>query len=213
MVYQWDHCTHPDRIKNATKRMWKHDKSVFGLYKSAELHTSFRQRLPLAVYGVGLALLMLGYLAWVLYGRYQARQAEANAADTVGAPVQSAPVQAQASTIGQGGSSQNGTWPVLNVSAKVDEREPYHDRALHLDGCWIADRELPRCMFGISIAGVRLGTVSTAQLLAAGYSWRLVAPCSGVLIYQGKERSVTCDSPKPPAYETEPQKPPIDQTA
>lgn len=212
VVYQWDHCTHPDRIKNATKRIWQHDKKAFGLYKSAEVHTSFKQRLPLAVWGLVLAAVLLVYLLWMLWGRMQDRFKGEQPSQTAAAPAgQASPAQAPAAVPGGAAGPaglQNIAWPVVNVAAKVVDREPYSDRAVHLDGCWSAGDPLPKCLFGISINGRRLATVTTAQLLAAGYSWRLVAPCSGLLIFGERERPVTCDTPAskyeaPPMQATE----------
>lgn len=75
IVYEWDHCTHPDRTKNAVKRPWFHNKKAFGLYKSAELHTKHRHP--------------LGYVMWALfalipatgYAIYSAAGAQANQLD------------------------------------------------------------------------------------------------------------------------------------
>jgi hypothetical protein len=59
IVYEWDHCTHPDRTKNATTRFWKHKKAAFGLYKSAEVHTKQKQAIPFAVFAFVLAVVAL----------------------------------------------------------------------------------------------------------------------------------------------------------
>jgi len=59
IVYEWDHCTHPDRTKNASTRFWKHKKASFGLYKSAEVHTKQKQTIPFAVFAFVFAVLAL----------------------------------------------------------------------------------------------------------------------------------------------------------
>jgi hypothetical protein len=52
IVYEWDHCTSPDRIKNATSKVWRHDRQAYKLYKSAEVHTKAKHRIPVAVFAL-----------------------------------------------------------------------------------------------------------------------------------------------------------------
>lgn len=64
IIYEWDHCTHPDKIKTAGVTYWRHDKSAFGLYKSAEVHTKPKTGAVWPIYVLGLAVLAflgLGY--------------------------------------------------------------------------------------------------------------------------------------------------------
>lgn len=64
VIYEWDHCSHPDKTKNAAVTYWRHDKKAFGLYKSAEVHTKPSAARPYHIYigmaAVGVAL-FLGY--------------------------------------------------------------------------------------------------------------------------------------------------------
>jgi hypothetical protein len=64
VIYEWDRCTHPDKVKTAAVTYWRHDKKAFGLYKSAEVHTKPANAIPWPLYVMGLAVvasLFLGY--------------------------------------------------------------------------------------------------------------------------------------------------------
>lgn len=69
VVYEWDHCTHPDRLKNATATPWRHKKDAFGLYKSAEVHTKGQASKPFALVLLLLAALALPFIGWYAYDR------------------------------------------------------------------------------------------------------------------------------------------------
>lgn len=58
LVYEWDHCSRQLMYSKALKKSpFRYDKSVFKLYKSAELHTKPKTSIPPLVYAVILALL------------------------------------------------------------------------------------------------------------------------------------------------------------
>lgn len=47
MIYEWDHCSNPGQVKTAlSSRMWWFPRKAFGLYKSAQLHTKTKARIP-----------------------------------------------------------------------------------------------------------------------------------------------------------------------
>lgn len=72
VVYEWDHCTHPDRLKSATATPWRHKRAAFGLYKSAEVHTKGKASMPMAfvvLLVAGLALPVIGYYAYTRLAR------------------------------------------------------------------------------------------------------------------------------------------------
>lgn len=47
VVYEWDHCSRSLLYKNAmTKWPWRYNKEIFKLYKSAELHTKQKRKMP-----------------------------------------------------------------------------------------------------------------------------------------------------------------------
>lgn len=70
--YEWDHCSNPSSTKSAVaSRPWRYPREVFKLYKSAELHTKQKRRIPVALLVLGAGLL---YLAWGIpstYARFQ----------------------------------------------------------------------------------------------------------------------------------------------
>lgn len=59
LVYEWDHCHNPNTIRDASASIWRHDKAAFSLYKSAEVHTKLKHRVPFAVYVLLFALVAL----------------------------------------------------------------------------------------------------------------------------------------------------------
>lgn len=63
-VLEWDRASNVNQAKTAVHRTWRHDKKAYSVYKSAEVHTKFGQRIPYAVIALGLALLLLPYLWW-----------------------------------------------------------------------------------------------------------------------------------------------------
>ena len=76
IVYEWDHCSRSLMYsKSIAKSPWKYDKSVFDLYKSAELHTKSPRRIPSVVWLILLAIGSIAYLAPTAYGRISARSA------------------------------------------------------------------------------------------------------------------------------------------
>lgn len=82
VVYTWDHCTNPDRRASAQKAIVRHDKSVFKLYKSAEVHHKPKVKIPAVILLFPLVLVAAAFLIW------RAVQAVAPAAP----PVPSIPV-------------------------------------------------------------------------------------------------------------------------
>ena len=63
IVYEWDHCSRQLMYsKSISKSPWRYDKSIFKLYKSAELHTKTPRRIPTLAIVVLLALAGSAYL-------------------------------------------------------------------------------------------------------------------------------------------------------
>lgn len=90
VIYEWDHCTHPDKVKSAAVTYWRHDKSAFGLYKSAEVHTKHKVGTVWPMYVLGFAVLAVVGLGYRFYeARLHAGKVEAIAASS---PVPSAAI-------------------------------------------------------------------------------------------------------------------------
>jgi zona occludens toxin len=74
IVYEWDHCSRSLMYsKSIAKSPWRYDKSVFELYKSAELHTKSPRRIPSVVWLILLAFGSISYLGPTAYSRISAR--------------------------------------------------------------------------------------------------------------------------------------------
>lgn len=74
VVYEWDHASKSLLYKNAlTKSPWRYDKSVFKLYKSAELHTKQKRKLPGLVWFILIGLLGSAYAFPTLKNRLTER--------------------------------------------------------------------------------------------------------------------------------------------
>lgn len=71
VIYEWDHCTSPDRTKNAVKTPWRYDTKAFGLYKSAELHTKHRHKLGVAFVVTLLVIPTAAFAWWYAIDRQQ----------------------------------------------------------------------------------------------------------------------------------------------
>jgi zona occludens toxin len=94
VVYEWDHCTHPDKTKSAQVSYWRYDKKAFGLYKSAEVHTKPVVGKPLALYGIVAGVLALVGLTFYLNSKRHHAQAEPAAASSAVVPAAASAVQA-----------------------------------------------------------------------------------------------------------------------
>ena len=74
VVYEWDHASKSLLYKNSiTKSPWRYDKSVFKLYKSAELHTKQKRKLPGLVWFIAAGLAGVVYFAPNLQARINDR--------------------------------------------------------------------------------------------------------------------------------------------
>lgn len=189
MVYQWDKVSNPDRIGKATGRLWKHDKTAFGLYKSSELHNKFGQRLPLAVWVLVPALVGLAVAAWVVSSRVSDRTKGTVTATP--AAVAPSPAAQAASGAPAEAARPSQVFPALDVRPVVLDREPYAGRGLQIEGGYLLDGK-PFAIFGLIQDGQRIATVTLAELVRAGYAYTAVAPCSGLLRFRDQERVLSC---------------------
>lgn len=81
--------------------------------------------------------------------------------------------------------------------------DPFSGRGLHLVG-YMKGRAREVWTFVISQNGQGLITITDAELVAAGYTWKGHSHCSGVLTYQGGTRNVICDSPQVGVFSSTP---------
>ena len=69
LVYEWDHCSNPDRTKDSVATYFKHDKKAFSLYKSAEIHTKHKAKVPLPAFLALAAIVALPVVGYSAYSR------------------------------------------------------------------------------------------------------------------------------------------------
>lgn len=90
VAYEWDHCSRALLYSKSLKKApFRYDKSVFKLYKSAELHTKPKTSIPTLVYVVGAAVLGAAFLIPAAIGRIAGKSEEVAspaAASTFGLP-------------------------------------------------------------------------------------------------------------------------------
>jgi len=72
--------------------------------------------------------------------------------------------------------------------------EPFAGRGVHLSGYLEAGKRR-MWTFTLSQNGQGLGSITDAELLQAGYTWRGDSQCSGLLTYGAVKRAIVCDAP------------------
>lgn len=81
------------------------------------------------------------------------------------------------------------------VTTDGTDPEPYGPFGLHLTGRMrMQDREI--WTFSVSQNGTIMHAVTDHQLAKAGYRWRPMSDCAGVLEWEMKKRAITCNSPQ-----------------
>ena len=72
--------------------------------------------------------------------------------------------------------------------------EPFSGSKIHLSG-WMRMGGRLVHSFVVSAQGYRLFELQEREIVAAGYIFRALGECSGVLTFRGKQRAVICDAP------------------
>lgn len=138
IVYEWDTCSRTLLYKNAlAKAPYRYDKSVFDLYKSADLHTKTPRRMPSLLWGVGIAIAGMAWFGPAAYGRISER---------INPPPVKPPVVSvvKAPPTGQGGATahQNAPGaPVVPPAAPVAPAPVYAGCAAIRDKCRCFDQK------------------------------------------------------------------------
>lgn len=190
-VYTWDHAANPERYNLANKAVWRRKAAHYRLFHSAVAHvkppTSGR-----AIFVVlPVLIISTGFLFYRFSERWRSQPQQQQ-------PVATAPGQPLSSPLGL--SSLRPTGPIaaggtaLRAAAPVKDREPWAGFGVHLSGSW-SEGEVTRSIWSLSIDGRVVATLAERDVHRAGYAWRLLAPCVGVLVYGDRERLVRCDSP------------------
>jgi zona occludens toxin len=109
--YEFPQCRENlDTLPSANARPYKLPKKVFGLYKSAEIHTKQKHRLPLAVYAFALAVLVVLVLGYKTYARISSQTQEVK--ETI------KPIENSSKAIGLDGSGTVANVPI-NSAKKI----------------------------------------------------------------------------------------------
>ncbi|WHZ11207.1 MAG: hypothetical protein OJF60_001646 [Burkholderiaceae bacterium] len=128
VVYSWDACSvDVHRTKGSTMSMWSYPKSAYKLYKSSELHTKQRQRVPLFLIVPVLAL-VLG--VWAVPRAYSAIKGS-----MTGQGVGSSHSSAAAPVLPASQPVAVASAPVAPASALASSKPA--DDAPHLAGCFV----------------------------------------------------------------------------
>lgn len=100
MIYEWDACSDSlSGMNNAVKSSWSYPSEVFKWYKSAEIHTKQRFKLPLWLGILPLGIVLCGYFFPQAYSAVMHPKVSGKAAGQPSAPDA---IQVQTSTIAPG---------------------------------------------------------------------------------------------------------------
>lgn len=84
--------------------------------------------------------------------------------------------------------------PVSEPASDVDP-EPYAGKGFHLTGVMrLKGRTL--YTFAVSASGSVLTSVTSEELVAAGYRWQALTDCAGYLRWGKSSKAITCDAPQ-----------------
>lgn len=110
-------------IREALISVYRLDKSVYGLYKSAEVHTKIRTKKSKLLMLFPLALCLVGYGVWSFtgfWGKFSGEEKQTNTASTI----QTAQAQTQSSTVSASEPVSNGQYP--KAETKPEEQKKPH---------------------------------------------------------------------------------------
>lgn len=105
----------------------------------------------------------------------------------------SAPVGPVAASPAAAAGGNNGARPMVAMLAS-DVPEPMASKEIHVTGMiQLGKRKL--YTFAYSSGGLRVGQVTSDDLLAMGYTFEPLTHCAGTLRYRGMAKAVICDAP------------------
>lgn len=194
MVYLWDRVSNPDAIAKATSRYWKHDKAAFSLYKSAEKHGKFGQRMPVAVWAC-----LQGSRRWPSWAPCSESGDRAIRTSGTGQG-RSCERRRQCASRISNDSSRSSTRDTITALALVrgntDQAGPRAaGRQGDSDGGRLHDQRTAALHLQDRHRGERVARLTGEQLAAMGYYYTEHGSCVGVLRYGDRERLITCAKP------------------
>lgn len=182
----------------AARSRYKLPKHVFGLYKSAEVHTMQKHTMPTAAKALFLLVPLLGVLLFSSYkavaGKSEAASAPHASNQASGAIKPANYVQPQSQTLPPGALAVPAEFGLQSYDAKgIDNRHPYDRHQFAIVGRLVsAKKDLFR--FSVMENGQHAFYVSSSELEKAGYIVVPINDCSAKLIYKSHEFFVTCNA-------------------
>lgn len=180
----------------AARTRYKLPKHVFGLYKSAEVHTKHGHSLPFmakALFVIIPAFIFLLYLSYnVIDSKLHPKPKSEEPAQT-----QPQPSQHREQKPGQIQNAKMETSPPrFETLAAIEPRHPFEDQEISIAGrAQLATRDIYRFKLADK-GGQYLFSVSSSELLQAGYIVVPITNCSVRLIYKSFEFMAFC-APQP----------------
>lgn len=81
------------------------------------------------------------------------------------------------------------------VASEPLHPEPFSGKNLHVSGFLRAASGRDVHVFTVSQNGSRIGVVTATELRQVGYHVRVLSECVAVLVWEDRQRAITCDSP------------------
>lgn len=180
----------------------KYRPEIFGLYKShtqgnsvAETAASDVSPMLVKFNRVKNAVLLLGLAAcvWAFWPQDKPKPKPAIKAQPVALDASQQPPQ-QAPQLPAQPKPEILTEKAAEDEPPIESLEPYKDQGLHVTGrITMGNRDL--YTFAVSKAGGLVSSVTSEDLVRAGYRWKPLTDCAGVLRFATVTRVVTCDKP------------------
>jgi Zonular occludens toxin (Zot) len=192
--YEWPECSESLNWRSADARAYKLPTKALSLYKSASVHVKPVRRIPKAVMVAALALVgavgLAGYFAFDMSKRIEGpTQAEKEKVEPEKLPVALVEPSAVAQAVG----SKVG--PVTGLTPGFADVEPFDGMELHYQGLLDLAGKV-RHLFSASDKGRTHAFMTGDDLLKAGYTITVIAPCIVRLGWGQGHRVARCDAPK-----------------
>jgi zona occludens toxin len=145
-----------------------------------------------------LALVGMVYVGWRGYQAYRAPKVQTVKTISMGPPPGYVPPRAL--PIAKPAPVATAAAALAQPEAFDDIAEPYQGKGLHLNGFLTMKGYdgVMRTVYLISVSqnGIVVSRVTDAELARAGYRYKPLSDCAGVVQWRNKNRSITCDTPQ-----------------
>ena len=142
-------------------------KDVFKLYKSASLHTKLERKVPFALYGIGIVLVLIAVLVFYEYNNFMSKSKPLTQQSPVSAPVQNQipPVRTGGETVREAQAARAGASPAAYSSKKqiLDMPKLFKKwsqlgisddelKFLPIGMCGVSSSTFVKCKFGVNLS-------------------------------------------------------------